>query len=153
MSDLTSRIQSDMVSAMKNHEATALSVLRMLKSALQLAQADKGKDADLSDEEVFTVIRRLVKQRHEAAELYKEGGACDRAESELAEAKVLEAYLPAQLSDEELAAIVAEIGAKVGASSMKDMGKMMGQTVAAAKGRADGNRIKGQVQKYLASLA
>ena len=109
-------------------------------------------------------MRRLIKQRVEAAEMYKVGGANDRAERELAEAKVLEAYQPAQMSDEDVAALVAkiaaEVGAKgpkiaaeVGAKGPKDMGKVMGKVMAAVKGQADGNRVKAAVQQHLASLA
>ncbi|MEG1641618.1 MAG: GatB/YqeY domain-containing protein [Synergistaceae bacterium] len=153
MPNLVQKIQDDMVSAMKSQEVLKLSVLRMLKAALQLAQVEKGKDNLLNDEDVLVVIRRLVKQRKEAAEMYKTGGALDRADSELAESVILEEYLPAQLSDEELAKIVADVVTQVGATSMKDMGKVMGRAVAATKGSADGNRIKEAVQKHLSSMA
>ena len=153
MSDLSERIQHDLTAAMKAKDELTLSVLRMLKSAEQLAQVEKGKDNLLTDDEVLVIVRRLIKQRNEAAEMYKAGGALDRAEAELAEAKILEVYQPAQLSDEDLAKIVAETAAQVGASGPKDMGKLMGKSIASVKGQADGNRVKEQVQKYLASLA
>ena len=153
MSNLVAQIQSDMVSAMKSKEEVKLSVLRMLKSAIQLAQIEKGKDNPLTDDDVLVLVRRLIKQRVEAAEMYKNGGADDRADAELAEAKILEAYQPAQLSDEDLTKIVAAVAAEIGASGPKDMGKMMGKVIAASKGQADGNRVKAEVQKYLASLA
>ena len=153
MTNLVQQIQTDMVAAMKSREETKLSVIRMLKSAVQLAQVEKGKDNLLTDDEVLVIVRRLIKQRNEAAEMYKAGGALDRAEAELAEAKILEVYQPAQLSDEDLAKIVAETAAQVGASGPKDMRKLMGKSIAAVKGQADGNRVKEQVQKYLASLA
>lgn len=153
MSALVSRIQADLVSAMKNREETKLSVLRMLKSSMQLAQVEKGKDSELMDDEVMVLLRRLIKQRVEAAEMYKAGGAADRARGELEEAKLLEAYLPEQLSDEALNAIVAEAAQAVGAAGMKDMGKVMGKAVAAVKGQADGNRVKAMVQQHLSSLS
>ena len=90
MSDLAGKIQSDLVAAMKNKDELKLSVLRMLKSAMQLAQVEKGKENALTDDDVLVLVRRLIKQRVEAAEMYKSGGAADRAERELAEAQVLE---------------------------------------------------------------
>ena len=153
MSNLVTQIQNDMVAAMKSRDELKLSVLRMLKSAIQLAQIEKGKDTPLTDDDVLVLVRRLIKQRIEAAEMYKAGGVADRADSELAEAKILEVYQPAQLSDEDLAKIVAEIASQIGASGPKDMGKMMGKVIAAAKGQADGNRVKAEVQKYLSTLS
>ena len=152
MSNLVTQIQNDMIAAMKSRDELKLSVLRMLKSAIQLAQIEKGKDTPLTDDDVLVLVRRLIKQRIEAAEMYKAGGVADRADSELAEAKILEVYQPAQLSDEDLAKIVAEIASQIGASGPKDMGKMMGKTMAAVKGQADGNRVKSAVQHYLNQL-
>lgn len=153
MSPLVPLIQADLVSAMKNKEEIKLSVLRMLKSSIQLAQVEKGKDNELTDDEVVVLLRRLIKQRAEAAEMYKSGGAVERARLELEEAEVLKGYLPAQLSGEVLDAIVAESARSVGAAGMKDMGKVMGKAMAAVKGRADGNRVKAAVQSYLSSLS
>ena len=153
MSNLVTQIQNDMIAAMKSRDELKLSVLRMLKSAIQLAQIEKGKDTPLTDDDVLVLVRRLIKQRIEAAEMYKAGGVADRADSELAEAKILEVYQPAQLSDEDLAKIVAELASQIGASGPKDMGKMMGKVIAAAKGQADGNRVKAEVQKYLSTLS
>ena len=153
MSDLAVKVQSDLVAAMKNKDELTLSVLRMLKSSIQLMQVEKGKDKELTDDDVLVLVRRLIKQRVEAAEMYKAGGATDRAERELAEAKVLEAYQPAQMSDEDIAALVAKIAGELGAKGPKDMGKVMGKVMAAVKGQADGNRVKAAVQQHLASLA
>ena len=100
----------------------------------------------------LVLVRRLIKQRVEAAEMYKSGGAADRAERELAEAQVLEIYQPAQLSDEDILKIVAKVAEETGAAGPKDMGKMMGKTMAAVKGQADGNRVKSAVQHYLNQL-
>lgn len=153
MSALVSRVQSDLVAAMKNKEEIKLSVLRMLKSSMQLAQVEKGRDSELTDDEVIVLLRRLIKQRLEASEMYKSGGADDRARGELEEAKVLEGYLPAQLSDEALSKIVADAITAVGATGMKDMGKVMGKAMAAVSGQADGNRVKTAVQTRLSSLS
>ena len=152
MSGLVDKIQSNLVTAMKNKDELTLSVLRMLKSSIQLAQVEKGKDNALTDDDVLVLVRRLIKQRTEAAEMYKNGGASDRADRELAEIKVLEAYQPAQLSDEDILKIVAKVAEETGAAGPKDMGKMMGKTMAAVKGQADGNRVKSAVQQYLSQL-
>ena len=151
MSDLEMKIQKDLVDAMKKRDELRLSVLRMLKSAIQMAQIEKGRDLPLTDDEVLVIVRRLIKQRNEAAEMYRSGGAHDRAETELEEVKVLDSYQPEQLSDEEIVKIVTEISTQVEASGLKDMGKVMAKTVAAVKGRAEGGRIKELVLKHLSS--
>lgn len=151
MSDLELKIQNDLVDAMKKRDELRLSVLRMLKSAIQMAQIEKGRDLPLTDDEVLVIVRRLIKQRNEAAEMYRSGGAHDRAETELEEVKVLDSYQPEQLSDEEIEKIVTDILPLVGATGLKDMGKVMGKAVAAVKGRAEGERIKKMVLKHLSS--
>jgi len=151
MSDLVLRIQNDLVASMKKRDELSLSVLRMLKSAIQMAQIEKGRDLALSEDEVLVIVRRLIKQRHEAAEMYRSGGAQDRAERELEEAKILDSYQPEQLSDEEIEKIVTDILSMLGATGPKDMGKVMGKAVAAVKGRAEGERIKKIVLKHLSS--
>ena len=140
MSDLLLRIQNDLVDAMKKRDDLRLSVLRMLKSAAQMAQIEKGKDIPLTDDEVLVLVRRLIKQRNEAAEMYRSGGVPDRAQTELDEIKVLDSYQPEQLPEEEIIRIVAEISSQVGASGPKDMGKVMGKAMAEVKGRADGGK-------------
>lgn len=142
-----------MVDAMKKRDELKLSALRMLKAAIQMAQIEKGRELSLSEDEVLVIVRRLIKQRSEAAEMYSSGGAQDRAEIELEEAKILGSYQPEQLSDEEIEKIVIDILSLVGASGPKDMGKVMGKTVAAVKGRADGERIKKIVLKHLSPKA
>lgn len=151
MANLMQKIQGDMVTALKSRDTISLSVLRMLKSSLQMALVAKGKDTTLTDEEIYVVIRRLVKQRKESAEMYESGNAHDRAASELAEAKILEAYLPAQLSDEELTEIVSGVIVETGAVSMRDMGKVMPLCIAKTSGRAGGKRIKDEVVKLLST--
>lgn len=152
MAELEARVQKDLVAAMKARDEVKLSVFRMLKAAIQLAQVEKGKDKPLTDDDVITIVRRLIKQRHEAADVYQTHGAADRAESELNEAKILEIYLPAQLDDDAIAKAVADAAGQIGATGPRDMGKLMGRAMAAVKGQADGNRVKAAVQKYLASL-
>lgn len=146
---LTQDIAHDLTQAMKERAEPKLSTLRMLKAELQKLQADKGKGVEITDEDVHAVIRRLIKQRKDAAEQYESGGANDRAESELAEIKILEPYLPKQLSDEQLDEIIAEAAKEINASSPKDMGKLMKSVMSKAKGQADGSRVKDKVNAFL----
>lgn len=146
---LTQDIAHDLTAAMKSREEPRLSTLRMLKSELQKLQADKGRGVEISDDDVHGVIRRLIKQRKDAAEQYKAGGAVDRAESELAEITILEPYLPKQLSDEDVDAIIAEAAKELGLSSPKDMGRLMKAVMSKAKGQADGSRVKERVTAFL----
>ncbi|WP_352426279.1 GatB/YqeY domain-containing protein [Aminomonas paucivorans] len=148
---LVERVQSELVAAMKRRDELSLSVLRMLKSAIQLAQVEKGRDAVLTDEEVVTLVQRLVKQRQEAAEQYRAGGAADRADRELEEARFLHGYLPEQLSDEELESLTRQVAQDTGAASPKDLGKVMGRVMPLVKGRAEGNRVRAAALKVLGS--
>ena len=146
---LVQDITHDLTQAMKEHAEAKLSTLRMLKAELQKLQADKGKGVEITDDDVHTVIRRLIKQRKDAAEQYKAGGATDRAESELAEIKILEPYLPKQMSDEELDAIISQAAQEINAASPKDMGKLMKAVMSKAKGLADGSHVKDRVNSFL----
>ena len=146
---LVQDITHDLTHAMKEREEPKLSTLRMLKAEIQKLQADKGKSAEITDDDVHTIIRRLIKQRKDAAEQYSAGGANDRAASELAEIKILEPYLPKQLSDEELDSIIAESAKEINASSPKDMGKLMKAVMQKAKGLADGSHVKDRVNAFL----
>lgn len=142
-------ITHDLTQAMKERSEPKLSTLRMLKAELQKLQADKGKGVEITDSDVHTVIRRLIKQRKDAAEQYTAGGAADRAESELSEIKILEPYLPSQLNNEQLEKIISDAAAEIGASSPKDMGKLMKAVMQKAKGQADGSRVKEKVNSFL----
>lgn len=148
---LVERVQSELVAAMKRRDELSLSVLRMLKSAIQLARVEKGRDAVLTDEEVVTLVQRMVKQRQEAAEQYRAGGAADRADRELEEARFLQGYLPEQLSDEELESLTRQVAQDTGAASPKDLGKVMGRVMPLVKGRAEGNRVRAAALKVLGS--
>ncbi len=152
MIDLENRISADLLAAMKEKKKMELSSLRMLKAEFQRARTEKGHAGELSEDEVISLVQRLVKQRREAADQYTAVGAGDRAARELKEALFLETYLPEQLSDEELGQIVEEAGAFAKAAGPKDMGRVMGRVMTAVKGRADGKRVKARVQEYLQSL-
>ncbi len=134
---------------MKEHKELELSVYRMLKSELQKFQADKGVSYEITDDDVVTLVGRLVKQRKEAAEQYKAVGATDRAQAELDEIKVLEAYLPKQLDAAKLEKIVRETIVEIGATGPKDMGKVMKAVMPKVKGQADGKLVKDTVTRIL----
>ena len=146
---LTQDITHDLTQAMKAREEPKLSTLRMLKAELQKLQADKGKSYEITDSDVQAVIKRLIKQRKDAAEQYSAGGAKDRAESELAEVKILEPYLPSQLSDEDIESMISATAGEINVSSPKDMGKLMKAVMSKAKGQADGARVKELVTAFL----
>jgi len=149
---LVATITADIISAMKAREELKLSVLRMLKAEFQKAQADKGRASELTEEEAMALVRRLVKQRKEAAEQYEAAGVPERASEELREASVLEGYLPVQLDDDALRSMIAECAEKAGVASPKDMGKLMGTLMQMVAGRADGKRVKEKAAEYLASI-
>jgi uncharacterized protein YqeY len=153
MMGLVAKVAADLLVAMKARDELTLSVLRMLKAEFQKAQADKGRASALTEDEAVALVRRLAKQRREAAEQYEAAGAPERAREELSEITVLDEYLPAQLRDEEVDALVEEAAKKSGAVSSKDIGKIMSLLMSTAAGRIDGKRAKERVAAYLNSLA
>lgn len=148
-SRLIAAVQGDMVAAMKEKDEIRLSVLRMLKASIQLAMTKKGRKSELTDQDVQALVRRAVKQREEAAELYRKGGAEERAERELAEAEILLSYLPAQMSDADLDRLVEDVVREVGATDPKQAGRVVGLVMKKASGAADGNRVKAFVIRRL----
>jgi uncharacterized protein YqeY len=147
---LVQKIDDDLKQAMKNKEAGLLSVLRMLKSAVKYATIEKsGADGVPTDNEVITVVRRELKKRHDSIESFTKAGRTDLAEKEAAEVKLLEAYLPAGLSEAELEAIVRAAIAETGATGKAQMGAVMKAAVAKAEGRADNRALSTLVQKLL----
>lgn len=146
---LTEKIGADLVAAMKAKDGAKLSVLRMLKAEVQKLQADRGRGTEISDEETVSLVQRLIKQRKEAAEQYRSGGAEDRAQAELSEILILEPYLPAQLPDGELDALIEKAAQEAGASSPRDMGRVMKTLMPLVAGKADGSRVKERVTAFL----
>lgn len=144
---LTEKIDGDYVDALKNKEAEKVSVLRLLKSALQNAKIAEQKE--LSDDDVIKVVQKEIKQRRDSIATYETGGRAELANKEKAEIEVLSAYMPAQLSDEELTAIVKSAIAEVGATGMADMGKIMGKVMPQVAGKADGNQVSAKVKELL----
>lgn len=137
---LEAKIKSDFITAFKARNAEVADTLRMLQSALHnriIEKKGKGEEATLSDEEVLEIIRRESKKRKEAANLFTEGGRADLAEKELKELKILEVYLPAQMSEEDIRKEVAAVIASMGPVDPKDFGKVMGAVMKQLKGKAD----------------
>ena len=135
--------------AMRAKDSLKLEALRAIKSALLLAKTEAGGGAALSATDEIKLLQKLVKQRKDSAAIYREQNRTDLAEPEEAQAEVIAAFLPQQLSDEEIQAKVKAVIAELGASSMKDMGKVMGKANAAIAGQADGSRIAAAVKSLL----
>jgi uncharacterized protein YqeY len=146
---LSAQIMDAMKTAMKAKNTQALQALRSVKSAILLAQTESGAKEELTEETELKILQKLVKQRKDSATIYKEQNREDLAEPELAEAAVIEQFLPEQLSEEEVGKLVDEAIAQTGASSMGDMGKVMGIVNGKAAGRADGKTISTIVKAKL----
>jgi uncharacterized protein len=148
---LAEKIASDLINAMKSKDKVALEAIRAAKTAFILAKAEKGATAVLSPEEELKIIQKLVKQRRESATIYKEQNRMDLYEKEVIEADVLERYLPAKMSEEELTIIITGIINRLGAKSAADMGKVMGVATKELAGKADGKEISAKVKQILAT--
>jgi uncharacterized protein YqeY len=146
---LAQKIAGDLINAMKGKDKAALEAIRAAKTAFILARTEIGADYILTPEEELKIIRKLVKQRRESAAIYKEQNRLDLYDREVAEAEVLEKYLPAKISDEELTATIKEIIARIGAKSPADTGKVMGVAVKELAGKADGKEISARVRQLL----
>ena len=135
--------------AMKSKDSVALESLRAIKSEILLAKTKSGASEELTEDEEVKLLQKLVKQRKDSASVYKEQGREDLAEPELAQVKIIAQFLPEQLSVDELQKIIAELISKVGATSMKDMGKVMGMASKQLAGKADGKTISTIVKQML----
>ena len=135
-------VQAHTKDAMRAGDRERVGALRMIMNELQKAEKEGGDDE-------IAVLQRERKRRLESAEAYREAGRDDLAEGEEREAKIIEAYLPQQLSDEELRAIVGDVVAETGASSPKEMGQVMSQVMPKVQGRADGKRVSAVVKELL----
>lgn len=150
MSELKDTIRNDMKTAMKAKDKVRLGAIRMLLAAIQTEETSGAKH-ELTDEDVLKVVAREIKKRRESAEVYAQNDRQELADNELAEAKVFEDYQPAQLSDDEVAALVDEAVAETGASSMKEMGQVMKAATEKAAGQVDGKRLSEAVKARLNS--
>ena len=138
-----------MKEAMKSKDSVALESLRAIKSEILLAKTKCGAKEDLGEDEEIKLLQKLVKQRKDSATLYKEQGREDLASPELAQVEVIAQFLPEQMNEEDLKKVVAEIIEKIGATSMKDMGKVMGVASKQLAGKADGKAISIAVKQLL----
>jgi uncharacterized protein YqeY len=155
MSDsIIDRLNEDLKDAMRNKDKVRLRTLRSLRSALknkEIDQREEGAETVLSEQDQLAVLRKQVNQRKDSIEQYEDAGRDDLVEQEQAELEVLNEYMPAALSDDELEEILREIIEDVGAESMADMGAVMGRAMDRLKGRVDGGRVQETVQTILQS--
>jgi uncharacterized protein YqeY len=149
MAELKDRLKTDLTASMKARDELTTATLRMVLTAIGNEEVAGKAARQLSDDEVVKVIAREAKKRREAADAFTSGGRPDRAERELAEGAVLDGYLPAQLSDDDLAALVREAVAEAGVSGPQAMGAVMKLVGPKVAGRADGGRVAAAVRSAL----
>lgn len=147
--NLFETIDQEIKTAMIAKDKVKLETLRSIKTAFMESTTAKGAEHTLSEEHVTAILQRMVKQRKDSAEIYAEQNRTELAESELAEVEVLQNYLPAPYTQEELERAIGEIIVKTGSSSLKDMGKVMGTATKYLGGRAEGRVIAETVKKLL----
>lgn len=147
---LADQIQSDLKTAMKARDTQAVAALRMVLARIKETRVSAGHGDEVTDEEVQTLIGREAKRRTEAAQAFSDAGRDELAAKEEAELAILQRYLPQQMSDDELTAVIDETIAATGASSAGDFGKVMGAVMPKVKGHADGARVNALVRERLA---
>lgn len=148
--NLFDKVSGDIKTAMLARDKVRLEALRGIKKEFLEAKTAKGGDGELSDDAALKILAKMVKQRKESASIYTEQNREDLAGEELAQAAIIEEYLPKQLSEEELTAALKEIIARVGATSAKEMGKVMGTATKELAGKAEGKAISAEVRELLA---
>ena len=146
---LIDKISSSIISAMKEKNVDELESLRAIKSALLLAQTQKGSDGNIQESDEIKILQKLVKQRKESAEIYKKQNRLELADIEISQSNIIERFLPAQISLEDLDRLISEIINQIGAQGMKDMGKVMGIASSKLSGKADGKTISNIVRSKL----
>lgn len=151
MNELKARLRADLNAAMRARDEVRKSTLRMALSAIQTEEVAGSSARELSDDEVLKVLTREAKKRREAAEAFEGAGRAEQAAAERAEGEVLAGYLPAQLSDDELAQLVSSAIASTGASGNAAMGQVMKAVTPQVAGRADGSRVAAEVRRQLAA--
>ena len=147
--EMFDRISNDIKEAMKAQDKVALATLRNIKKVLLEAKTAPGAGDTVSDEAALKIIQKLVKQGRESAQLYQSQGRSDLAQEELAQVAVMEKYLPAQMSEEEIEAAVKAIISELGVTTPQEMGKVMGVATKQLAGKADGRVISGIVKRIL----
>jgi uncharacterized protein YqeY len=145
---LTDKINNEIKEAMKAKNQERLKALRAVKSALLLAQSEKGAGGQVAEDVEVKILQKQVKQRKESAQVYKEQGRDDLAEPELKEAAIIEEFLPKMMSEDELRPVIKEIIEQTGASGMQDMGKVMGTATKQLAGKAD-NKLVSQIVREM----
>ena len=148
--NLFDQVSNDIKSAMLAKDKVRLEALRGIKKEFLEAKTAKGADGELTDDMAMKILAKMVKQRKESAQIYTEHNRPDLAEPELAEAAVIETYLPKQMNEEELTEALKTIIAQVGATTPQEMGKVMGVATKQLAGRADGRAISAKVKELLA---
>ena len=146
---LIDKISSSIISAMKEKNVDELESLRAIKSALLLAQTQKGSDGNIQESDEIKILQKLVKQRKESAEIYKKQNRLELADIEISQSNIIERFLPAQISLEDLDKLISEIISQTGAKGMKDKGKVMGIASTKLSGNADGKTISNIVRSKL----
>ncbi len=147
--NLFDQISEDIKKAMLAKDKVALDALRGIKKEFLEAKTAKGGDGELHDDKALQILQKMVKQRKESAQMYIDANRPELAEDELAQCKIIEQYLPAMLSEEELVSALEQIIAQVGAQGPQDMGKVMGVATKQLAGRAEGKAISTKVRELL----
>ena len=147
---LFEQVSKDILTAMKEKDAVRRDTLRNVKKYVLEAKTAPGANDELNDADALKILQKLAKQGREAAAIYVEQGRQDLADEELAQVAVIDTYLPKPLTEEELEAAIKEVIQETGASTMKDMGKVMGTATKKLAGRAEGSQISALVRKLLA---
>lgn len=153
VNELKERLRTDLSAAMRARDQVRLRTLRMALTSITNEEVSGTTARELSDEEIVRVLTREAKKRREAADAFESAGRADQAAAERAEGEVLAGYLPAQLTDDELASIVSAAVSETGAAGMPAMGKVMKTVTPRVAGRADGARVAAEVRRQLASMA
>lgn len=144
-------LTDEIKAAMRAKDTLRLEALRAIKSAMMLVQTSAGGSNELTEEEEIKLVQKLVKQRKDSAQIFREQNRADLAEPEEAQAEIIAAFLPEQLTEEEIGAIVAQVIEELNATSMQDMGKVMGKASQVMAGKADGKTISTIVRKQLSA--
>ncbi len=147
--NLTKKVMQQMKEAMKTRNTIVLETLRAIKSSILLEQTKSGAKEELSQEQEIKLLQKLYKQRKDAADIYREQSRDDLAKNEIAQAEIIANFLPQPISQEELEDIIKNIISKVGASTLKDMGKIMNIASKELMGKADGKSISMTIKKIL----
>lgn len=147
MADLKTRINDDVKTAMREKDKARLATLRLITAAIKQKEVDER--TELNDEQVVAILEKMLKQRKDSIEQFEKAGRDELAAQEKSEVEIIQAYMPEQLSDEEIETLIKEAITATGAESMKDMGKVMGQLKAKLAGRADMGAVSGKIKALL----